>query len=168
MLARPGCRYRAVVDDRRQPVATRVFVYGFLVAFLVTGLAGIEAWPLTGWKLFSQVRTDRQAGWEAVTVDGAGRERPVPFSTLPRGYRGGPHLFSAYRRFSTARIEKSCRALIDAVEEKGETDVRTLRVYLRVRRSRIASGSGGRPAVVPVSRDLLYECGTAPEAVPRG
>ncbi len=155
-----------MVEDRRLPLATRVFVYGFLGAVLITGLAGAEAWPLTGWKLFSQVRTDRQVGWEAVTVDAAGRERPVPFSDLPRGYRGGPHLFSAYRRFSTARTEESCRALIDAVREKGERDVESLRVYLRVRR--LTLEAGGRPAVVPISRDLLYECGDGPEAVATG
>lgn len=157
-----------MVDDRRLPLATRVFVYGFLAVFLVTGLAGIEAWPLTGWKLFSQVRTDRQTGWEAVTVDGAGRERPVPFSALPRGYRGGPHLFSAFRRFSTQRIDEACRSLIEAVRERGRTDARNIRVYKRVRRSRLGPGSGGRPAVVPVRRDLLYECGRAPEPVSTG
>lgn len=157
-----------MVDDRRLPLATRLSVYGFLAVFLITGLAGLEAWPLTGWKLFSQVRTARQVGWEAVTVDGAGRERAVPFATLPRGYRGGPHLFSAYRRFSTARIEESCRALIDAVQRKGGTATKSLRVYRRVRRLRLASGSGGRPQVVPISRDLLYECGHAPGPVPTG
>ncbi len=168
MLARRRGRYRAVVDDRRLPLATRVFVYGFLGVFLVTGLAGIEAWPLTGWKLFSQVRTDRQVGWEAVTVDGGGRERPVPFSDLPRGYRGGPHLFSAYRRFSGARVEQACQALMDAARKRAPTDPKSLRVYLRVRRLRLGPGSGGRPLVVPVSRALVYECGRRPAPVSRG
>ena len=157
-----------MVDDRRLPLATRVFVYGFLGVFLITGLAGVEAWPFTGWKLFSQVRTDRQVGWEAVTVDGAGHERAVPFSALPRGYRGGPHLFSAYRRFSTERIEASCRALIDAVQEEGDRDAKSLRVYLRVRRLRLDPGPGGRPLAVPVSRALRYECDHAPEPVAEG
>ncbi|HVE47817.1 MAG TPA: hypothetical protein VNA57_13855 [Acidimicrobiales bacterium] len=156
------------MDDRRLPLATRVFVYGFLGVFLVTGLAGVEAWPLTGWKLFSRARTDRQVGWEAVTVDGAGREHPVRLSALPRSYRGGPHLFSAYRRFSTERIEEACRALVGAVQERDRTDARSLRVYRRVRRSRLGPGSRGRAEVVPVSRDLLYECGGAAEPAAPG
>ncbi|HUR22934.1 MAG TPA: hypothetical protein VMZ73_03575 [Acidimicrobiales bacterium] len=151
------------MDDRRPPLATRVFVYGFLGLFFVTGLAGVEAWPLTGWKLFSRVRTDRQVGWEAVTVDGAGRERPVPFPALPRGYRGGPHLFSAYRRFSPARVEESCRAIAEAVQER-RGGVITLRVYLRVRRLRpLGSGPGAGPTVEPGRRSLLYECARVPE-----
>jgi hypothetical protein len=34
--------------EERVPVRARVFVAAFLSAFLVCGLFGIEAWPLTG------------------------------------------------------------------------------------------------------------------------
>src|SRR5206468_2883631 len=34
------------------------FVSLFLTAFVVCGVVGIEAWPLTGWRLFSHVRTE--------------------------------------------------------------------------------------------------------------
>jgi len=149
------------VDDRRGRLATRLFVYGFLAVFLYAGAAGVEAWPLTGWKLFSRVRTDHQAGWEAVTVDGAGGERPVIFAALPRGYRGGPHLFDAFRRLSPARIESACRALVAAVRKSRGGDVRFLRVYRSARRLSLAGG--GRPVVALGPRLLLYECARAPE-----
>lgn len=139
---------------------TRVFVYGFLALFFVTGVAQIDAWPFSGWELFSRVRTERQVGWEAVTVDAAGAERGVGFSSLPRSYRGGPHLFAAFRRFSPARIESSCRALVAAVAERGRSDVRALRVYRTVRHRSL--DGGGRIRVVQGGRTLLYECARAP------
>ena len=115
---------------------TRVFVYGFLALFLVTGVAEIDAWPLSGWELFSRVRTARQVGWEAVTVDRAGAEHPVPFASLSRGYRGGPHLFAAFRRFSPGRIDAACQALVAAVRERRAGDVRERRrADVRARRA---------------------------------
>lgn len=145
------------------PPATRVFVYGFLAVFLVSGIAGVEAWPLTGWKLFSGVRSQHQVVWEAVTVDRSGREHPVPFSALPRGYRGAPHLFSAYRRFPPDRVEESCRSLADAVRRRRRADVAAVRVYRRARRLSLEAGPGGRPGAVAGPRTLSYECARAPE-----
>src|SRR4029450_6323181 len=34
----------------------------FLVAFVLCGVIGIEAWPLTGWGVFPGARPDRQPG----------------------------------------------------------------------------------------------------------
>ena len=57
--------------------STRVFVWCFLAAFAVAGAVGIEAWPFSGFRLFSHVRTGEVAGWEVAAVDAAGAERPV-------------------------------------------------------------------------------------------
>jgi hypothetical protein len=57
--------------------STRFFVWAFLAVFAVCGLAGIEAWPFSGFRLFSHVRTDQVAGWEVMAVDRDGGERPV-------------------------------------------------------------------------------------------
>ncbi|HKZ75754.1 MAG TPA: hypothetical protein VJ259_03740 [Actinomycetota bacterium] len=45
------------------PLRIRAVVAVFLSAFLVCGLAGVEAWPLSGFRLFSHLRTDRPEGW---------------------------------------------------------------------------------------------------------
>src|SRR6266511_4560771 len=68
-----------------EPVApwARRFVWAFLAAFVIAGVFGIEAWPLTGWRLFADARTAKQVRWQGVTVDAAGRERPIPWDALP-------------------------------------------------------------------------------------
>ena len=51
------------------PGWARRFVAAYLAVFLVCGLAGFEAWPLTGWRLFADARPARQPGFQAVTVE---------------------------------------------------------------------------------------------------
>ena len=72
-------------DADRAPRWARWFVGAYLALFLVCGLVGLEAWPLTGWRLFADARQARQPGFQAVTVDRAGRETTVPFADLPAG-----------------------------------------------------------------------------------
>ncbi len=59
--------------------STKAFVWGFLAVFALSGLLGIEAWPFSGFRLFSRVRTATVAGWEVTTVDAAGAEQPERF-----------------------------------------------------------------------------------------
>ena len=70
------------------PRWARWFVRGFLALFLVCGVFGLEAWPLTGWRLFADARQARQPGFQAVTVDRQDRETPISFRDLPAGYQG--------------------------------------------------------------------------------
>src|SRR5688572_26264809 len=55
----------------------RLTVYGLLAAVLWCGVAQIEWWPLTSWKLFSQLRTAESNRWELAGVDDDGSERPL-------------------------------------------------------------------------------------------
>ncbi|MDQ4098050.1 MAG: hypothetical protein M3144_09310, partial [Actinomycetota bacterium] len=73
---------RSAPDHEGVSRPVRVFVVCFLGLFLSCGFLGIEAWPLTGFKLFSHVRGDGLPGWEAVSVGGAGRERLIDFASL--------------------------------------------------------------------------------------
>ncbi len=75
-------------DRARAPAWVRRLVAAYLAAFVVCGLFGVEAWPLTGWRLFADARPARQAGWQAVTADAAGRETPIPFRDLPIRFHG--------------------------------------------------------------------------------
>ncbi|MGH9149690.1 MAG: hypothetical protein ACRD0F_05050, partial [Acidimicrobiales bacterium] len=75
-------------EAERVAPATRILVVALLAAFAVCGVVGIEAWPLTGFRLFSQARTGEVVVWQAATVNGAGGERPIDFEALPRGFHG--------------------------------------------------------------------------------
>lgn len=114
------------LPDERPGIARRALMIAFLVVFLVTGAADVEAWPLSGWKLFSRVRTGDTAGWSAVMVDHAGHEQRVPFGALPRGFHGAHHLLP---EFGTAHPPTEvCRAWGQALRHESY-DVAAIRIY---------------------------------------
>jgi hypothetical protein len=152
-----------------EPVApwTRRFVWAFLAVFLIAGVFGIEAWPLTGWRLFADARTAGQASFEAFTVDAAGRERPIPFGELPVRFRGNVQLLKGYQDLSPSRQAAVCSAWADAVSARG-VDVREVRIY-RVQVD-VSKRVGKRAA--PPRRTLRWTCAggavTAAPAAPAG
>jgi hypothetical protein len=73
--------------DTRPTLAQRALVLGALGLLAVGGLGGIEAWPLTAWRLFSQDRGPAQSGWALETVDAAGGVERLGFGQLPVGHR---------------------------------------------------------------------------------
>jgi hypothetical protein len=132
----------------------RTFVAAFLAAFAVCGLFGIEAWPLTGWRLFSQLRTDHQVSWRAVTVDLRGHEKPILFDELPRGYRNFPLVMRKFTSLSSHEQAAACRAWLGAARRE-RTDVGAVRVYRVDWYLSHRHGSGEGP---PPARTLLYSC----------
>lgn len=137
----------------RTPLSTRLFVVLFLAAFTVCGAAGIEAWPFTGWRLFSNVRTDEQAAWRAVAVDGGGREEQIRFAELPRGYRNFVLVMNAYPSLPEAERDAICRTWADALRRRGD-DVAGIRIY-RIRWKLSQRRFGGADP----TRSLRYTCG---------
>jgi hypothetical protein len=99
-------------DRARPPLGTRLFVGVFLAAFTICGLAGIEAWPLTGWHLFSALRHPDLVGWRAVLVDGQGNETPFPLTDLPLAYRGSQLLINRFESITPADQEGLCETLL--------------------------------------------------------
>jgi hypothetical protein len=73
--------------DRPQPWA-RPFVAVLLAAFVTCGILGIEAWPLSGFRLFSAPRSSVATGWRLVAVTVDGEQVPVNVSRLGAAYRG--------------------------------------------------------------------------------
>jgi hypothetical protein len=138
-----------------QPVGTRArrFVAVYLAAFLVCGLFGFEAWPLTGWRLFADARTARQAGWQAVTVDERGRETPVPFRDLPAGYQGHVQVLKGFAGLPDGRKLAVCAAWADAVRARGG-QVAAVRVYRTT--TDVSARVGDRGA--PPERALRFTC----------
>src|ERR1044071_1336297 len=95
------------------------FVAAYLAVFVVCGVAGFEAWPLTGWRLFADARQARQPGFQAVTVDGQERENAIPFRDLPAGYRGDVQILKGFAALPPARQAAVCQAWATAVRDRG-------------------------------------------------
>jgi hypothetical protein len=132
---------------------TRRFVWAFLAAFVIAGVFGFEAWPLTGWRLFADARTARQVSLEAFTVDAAGRERPVPWDDLPVRFRGNVQVLKGFEDLSSARQVAVCEAWADGLRGLG-ADVRAIRIY-RVSTD-VSRRAGDRAA--PGERTLRFTC----------
>src|ERR671930_995812 len=94
--------------EERPPRWARWFVWTFLTAFVVCGTVGIEAWPLSGFRLFSHLRSPHQTTWQAYAVAG-GRESRVPFNRLPAGDRGFTLLMKTFGSLSRERQLATCR-----------------------------------------------------------
>ena len=140
-------------SQREAPRWARRFVAAYLAVFLLCGLAGLEAWPLTGWRLFADARQAVQPGWQAVTVDRAGRETPVPFRDLPAGYQGYVQVLKGFPGLAPDRRVAVCRAWAEAVRARGG-EVTAVRLYQT--ETDVSRRVGRRGA--PPSRTLRYTC----------
>ncbi len=158
----PGVRSGQPPHDRpppeRPPAAIRAFVWVFLAAYLLCGALGIEAWPLTGWRLFSSLRTEHQAAWSAVSVDPAGHELRFPLSSATPADRGSALLLNRFSSLAPERRAAACRAWVAEARSLGRTVV-AVRIY------RLAwdllPRANGLPASPP-ARMLRYTCLAAP------
>ncbi|MGQ0670326.1 MAG: hypothetical protein ACT4PO_11740 [Actinomycetota bacterium] len=153
--ARRGTAAGVISGDEAQPPRwVRRSVPAFLAAFVVCGLAGIEAWPLSGFRLFSHLRYEHQVSWEAATVGPDGTESPIRFGLLPRAHRGFVLVMRDFPAASPQEKDAACRAWADAVRRTGRAVV-AVRIYqiewdlLPREEARAAS---------PVKRTLLDTC----------
>jgi hypothetical protein len=103
---------QAADDVGRLPKAVAAFLIGALV---VCAAASTEAWPFSGWELFSRIRQADQRGWLAtMTVEGA--ERPIVFKDLPRGFRGALHVMQGFPSLSLSERDAVCASWDDALD----------------------------------------------------
>jgi hypothetical protein len=143
------------------PRWARRFVAAYLAVFVVCGLAGFEAWPLTGWRLFADARQARQPGFQAVTVDRAGRETSIPFADLPAGYQGNVQVLKGFADLPPDRQAAVCQAWADAVRARGR-EVTEVRIYQTV--TDVSRRVGDRGA--PPERTLRFTCRDGPAPAP--
>lgn len=142
-MAEPG------IADHEVPAWTRRFVYGFLALLVLCGLAGIEAWPFSGFKLFSALRDDKRVSWQLVAVDPDGGESTIVLADLPVGFRNTTKLLGEFDDMSPDERDEVCEAWTRPHRERGE-------VITRVRIYEKTATLGADPP--PPERELRWEC----------
>jgi hypothetical protein len=128
----------------------RWFVYGFLGLIVVCGVAGIEAWPLTGFKLFSAIRSDERVSWQIVWVDPDDHEEVISLAELPVSYRNTTTILLTFDHLTPAARDEICDAWAQPHRDRGRP-VESVRIYRKV--------SLLGPDRSPPTRELRWECG---------
>ncbi len=154
----------ATPAPERVPRWARWFVWSFLAAFAVCGVVGIEAWPLTGFRLFSHLRHYHQTGWQAFAVRPDGSEVWLPLSRFPGGYNGFPLVMKSFEARSPQERTQMCRAWTVAASGF-EVDTLAIRIYTVTRR--LEPRHGRRP-MMAAKRALAYTCPASTALVMKG
>lgn len=118
-------------DGAAIPRSAKWLVGILFVLLLVPGIIGFEAWPLTGWRLFSASRDEAQTKWVVQAVDAGGAVVPVSLEELPLAYRNAEWPMAELPGASEQHRQDVCRALADAV-----VDARPGTVEVRVAKDR--------------------------------
>jgi hypothetical protein len=105
----------AATEDKGTPRAARWFVGVALALLMIPGVIGFDAWPLTGWRLFSLSRTDHQNRWVLDAVDAEGSLARVSLEELPLRYRQAEWPMAELPGAGDASQQALCRVLLDAV-----------------------------------------------------
>jgi len=115
--------------DTGPTTVQRVLVLVALTLLLVSGLGGIEAWPLSEWRLFSLARDEDQTRWVVEAALPRGRARTVSLEELPLRYRHAEWPMAELPDESVGQRQRVCDALLDAVleVEPATTELRILR-----------------------------------------
>lgn len=132
----------------------RLFVGAFLGVFLLSGLIGVEAWPLTGWSLYSRLRHAEQWGWQVLAVGPDGGERAVELQRLPAAFHGVNYFLGGFAGRPAHEKESACRALGGAARTQFPDAVGLAvdRVQYRIRTD------PERPPDPPTGRVRTYQC----------
>lgn len=133
--------------------ATRHLLHGFLLLFAVTGIAHLELYPFSGFRLFSEVRGEERTSWQLRAVDAEGEEVGISLRHLPLGYRQSARLIPGMDDMSASERDDLCDAWAEPLRERG-VDVVAVRIYRTV--------ASVRPESPPPERTLAYECGGRP------
>ncbi|MEX2557668.1 MAG: hypothetical protein WEB06_18815 [Actinomycetota bacterium] len=145
----------ASAGEERVPARIRAFVWLFLAAFALCGFAKIEAWPLTGWRLFSELRNERTSSWRAMRVSASGAETRFSFGDLPAGYHWGANILSGFATRPAAEQTAACDAWAEAARSLG-LDVAAIRIY---RLERLVSDRVGHRGAPEETATLVFSCG---------
>jgi hypothetical protein len=149
-------RKSVAVDESSAEVVPRRIRSGirvFLALFILTGLFEVQVWPLTGWKLFSHLRSVESSSLATMVVDRSGRTRPFDIGSMP-AFRNFSSIAPAFEKLSAVSEAGVCRAWLSSVQ-RVQPNVVGLRV-LRVRQT-LVPRVRGRPAAPPAT-SVVFSC----------
>ena len=104
----------------RERWLARVVTYGMVGLLAWAALSTVEAWPVTSYRLFSAVRTDRSVTLELVAIATSGERQVV---SLGRGQLLSTtrHQFMLLRREPDAERERKVRAWLELADIDAST-----------------------------------------------
>lgn len=107
----------------------RVVTYGCVAIILTAGFAGLELWPLSAFRLFSEIRTAEQYSWQLTVIDTSGVEHEVNLGDLPDNYSGHAQLMNSVMDMSASEQAAVVRAWLAGanIDSKG---IVTARIFL--------------------------------------
>ena len=129
----------------------RAFVYAFLAVFSLAGVAQIEQWPLTGFHLYTAIRTEERTSTRVIALLADGGTEEVVFGDLPFGYHSTNRLLSDFPGLTQAERDEICDAWVQPLRDDG-VDVVGVRVDEYVTHL-------GEPERSPERVGVLYRCG---------
>jgi hypothetical protein len=129
---------------------TRRLVHLFLLVFAVTGVATLELFPFSGFRLFSELRQAERQSWELRAVHESGDEIPIRLAELPLGFRNSTTLLRGFDDLTAAERDEICDAWAQPLRDR-DVPVVVVRIYSVVQ--------SVRPDAPPRTRTLAYECG---------
>jgi hypothetical protein len=140
--------------DRDAPsLRVRAFVYIFLAVFLVCGALELEYWPLTGFRLYTVIRTEERTSTRVIALLADGGSREVVFVDLPFGYHSTNRLISDFDELTPEERDEICDAWVRPLRGDG-VDVVGVRIDEYVTHL-------GDPDSRPERVSELYRCGTS-------
>jgi len=139
------------VHEQTVSSRTRHLVHAFLLVFAITGLAHLELYPFSGFRLFAEVRGDVRTSWQLYAVDAEDHEIPLVLEELPLGYRQSWRLIPHLDERPRAERDAICDAWTVPLREEGH-DIAKVRVFRTV--------ASVRPDGPPPERTFRFECGS--------
>lgn len=131
----------------------QAFVGLVLLLLVVPGVADVEAWPMTAWRLFSLSRGERQTEWVVEAVSADGSERTVSLEELPLRYRHAAWPMAEVPEAWPEDREELCQALLHAT-----TEVVPELAELRIVRDRQRMVEQGGEWVVTHAPEVMHAC----------
>ena len=133
------------------PAWVRPVVYVFLAVFLVCGAFAVERWPLTGFRLYSDLRVEERHSPSVVALLADGEEQRLRFDDLPMGWHATDRILRQFPRMTQAERDEVCDAWVQPLRDDG-LDVVGVRVDDMV--AHLAEPDRRTEAVA-----VLYRCG---------
>ena len=134
--------------------AVRWFARLFLAAFVLVGLTNLDAWPLTGWRLFSSLRGAETLAVEARAVDAEGQARVIRMGRVSAGLRGFELLVKGFPSLSRRDQDAACAAWLGAVRSSG---IPAVALEIDLLRYSLLPRDGDRPTNPPKQMRVV-EC----------